>query len=100
MNSKAYHFERCIVYLIVNKMKTKGLKHKPVAEKAWPHLSSPSVAWRAIRNAPKTRQPQRITISDTVALCEVVDLSFPELALEAKMLIDQGWTADDFDRQD
>ena len=67
-----YDFERSIVSVIAEIIDSRGLKHEPLAEEAWPDKKDAGRTWQDIRNKVP---PQKLTMRDAYGLARVLNLS-------------------------
>lgn len=80
-----YQFERAFVDLVSEISLGKGIKAKPLAEKAWPHRKDAGTKWRKIRNGDP---PQELTMRDAYDLACAMGVSITDLcgAIQSKAL--------------
>ena len=71
-----YDFERELVAILVELIESKGLKHEPIAERAWPDRKDAGPAWQKIRNKVP---PQKLTIRDAFNMAQVLGVGMTEL---------------------
>lgn len=57
-------------------IESRGLKHKPVAEQAWPYKKAAFRTWQAMRNGDS---PQKLTIRDAYSMAQVLGISLSAL---------------------
>lgn len=69
-------FERCLVDAIQDIADENNIKHKPLAEKAWPDCKDPGTKWRKIRNG---TEPRGLYVCDAYDLVEALGVSFLEV---------------------
>ena len=81
---KGYEFERELVAVIVEIAARKGIKAKPLAEKAWGVNGTSAVKWRKIRNGD---DPRGLMVRDAFMLAEALGESFSEICAAAKINI-------------
>ncbi|EPR42697.1 hypothetical protein dsx2_2614 [Desulfovibrio sp. X2] len=66
----------------------RGMKQSVLAATAWPGEANAPTKWRQIRNGRKqTGAPQRITVSEAVALCNVLGVEFSTILFRAQEAI-------------
>lgn len=80
-----FQFERFFVQLVSEISFEKGLKAKPLAEKAWPLLKDAGTKWRKIRNGDP---PQELSMRDAYDLACAMGVSITDLcgAVQSKAL--------------
>lgn len=71
-----YEFERKIVEVLTELIESRGLKHEPTVEAAWPDKKDPGPAWQKIRNRVP---PQKLSLRDAYGLARVLDMSMSAL---------------------
>lgn len=69
-------FERAMVDAIVAIIESRGLKHKPVAEEAWPYKKAAYRTWQDMRNGDS---PQKLTLRDAYSMAKVLRISMSAL---------------------
>lgn len=69
-------FERSMVDVLVAIIESRGLKHKPVAEKAWPYKKSAYRTWQDMRNGDS---PQKLTLRDAHSMAQVLGITMSAL---------------------
>ncbi len=82
---KGILFERAFVELVSEISLKKGIKAKPLAEKAWPNRKDAGTKWRKIRNG---QPPQELSVRDAYDLAGAMGISITDLcgAAQTKML--------------
>lgn len=78
-------FERAMVATLVEIIESRGLKHDPTAQKAWPYKKAAGRTWQAVRSEQKG---QKLTIRDAHALAQFLGVSMSQLCalVESKEL--------------
>ncbi|MDY0258480.1 MAG: hypothetical protein RBR41_02290 [Desulfovibrio sp.] len=80
-----FQFERALVELISEISLKKGIKAKPLAEKAWTQRKDAGTKWRKIRNGDP---PQELSVRDAYDLACAMGVSITDLcgAVQSKAL--------------
>ncbi|WP_035061865.1 hypothetical protein [Desulfovibrio sp. 6_1_46AFAA] len=78
-------FERAMVTTLIEIIESRGLKHDPTAQKAWPYKKAAGRTWQAVRSE---QTGQRLTIRDAHALAQFLGVSMSQLCalVESKEL--------------
>lgn len=78
-------FERAMVATLVEIIESRGLKHDPTAQKAWPYKKAAGRTWQAVRSE---QTGQKLTIRDAHALAQILGVSMSQLCalVESKEL--------------
>ena len=81
-------FERAMVDALVAIIESRGLKHKPVAEEAWPYKKAAYRTWQDMRNG---NSPQKLTMRDAYSMAEVLGITMSALCgmVEGKAIQDE-----------
>ena len=69
-------FERAMVEALVAIIESRGLKHKPVAEEAWPYKKAAFRTWQDMRNGDS---PQKLTLRDAYSMAQVLGITLSAL---------------------
>ncbi len=69
-------FERAMVDALVAIIESRGLKHKPVAEEAWPYKKAAYRTWQDMRNGDS---PQKLTLRDAYSMTQVLGVTMSAL---------------------
>lgn len=69
-------FERALVAALVAIIESRGLKHKPVAEAAWPYKKAAFRTWQDMRNGDS---PQKLTLRDAYSMAKVLGVTMSAL---------------------
>lgn len=69
-------FERAMVATLGEIIESRGLKHDPTAQKAWPYKKAAGRTWQAIRSE---QTGQKLTIRDAHALAQFLGVSMSQL---------------------
>ncbi len=80
-----FEFERAMVDVLATIIESRGLKHKPVAEKAWPYKKAAFRTWQDMRNSDS---PQKLTVRDAYSMASELGISMSSLCglIEGRML--------------
>lgn len=71
-----YQFERRLVEIFAELIESKGLRHEPTAELAWPDKKDAGPAWQKIRNRVP---PQKLSVLDAFGMAQALGLSMSAL---------------------
>lgn len=69
-------FERAMVATLVEIIESRGLKHDPTAQKAWPYKKAAGRTWQAVRSE---QTGQKLTVRDAYALAQFLGVSMSQL---------------------
>lgn len=85
-NLESIEFERAMVDALADIIEKRGLKHKPIAEKAWPYKKAAFRTWQAMRNG---ESPQKLTIRDAHSMAMALDITMTTLCglVEGRLLM-------------
>lgn len=71
-----YQFERTLVSVLAEIIDSRGLKHEPVAELAWPGRKDAGRSWQDVRNKVP---PQKLSVRDAYGLAQALGISMSAL---------------------